>query len=78
MISLGESIIQLMSELPETMFYRKTIYSSSQLLRPEKYVQHVQGVTKINLSSANPTKWSNIQTIRRQFADENRFCGVGA
>ena len=32
---------------------------------------------------ANPSKWSNTQTIRRQIADELfecvwRFCGIGA
>ena len=27
-----------------------------------------------NPLSANPTKWSNTQTIRRQFADESFVC----
>ena len=41
------------------------------------------GLKLINPLSANPTKWPNTQTIRRQIADELfecvwPFCGIGA
>ena len=30
-------------------------------------------VCNINALSANPTKWSNTQTIRRQLSDDDHF-----
>ena len=44
-----------------------------------KQVSNMKGsssnsASKINPLGANPTKWSNTQTIRRQFADELFEC----